>query len=48
VKTVRWLAAGRISLPDPGAPDPGPAEAAVHVDGAPHPPLQLGANRRFA
>ena len=38
VETVRWLAAGRISL----------AEDGVHVDGAPHDPLQLAANQRFA
>lgn len=48
VETVRWLAAGRIVLSDTGSSNTGPAEASIHVDGAPHPPLQLGANRRFA
>ncbi|WP_226468916.1 phosphoribosylglycinamide formyltransferase [Luteimonas panaciterrae] len=48
VETVRWLAAGRIVLSETGSSDTGPAEAPIHVDGAPQPPLQLGANRRFA
>jgi phosphoribosylglycinamide formyltransferase-1 len=48
VETVRWLAAGRVALPEAGPSGDGPAEAVIHVDGAPHPPLQLGANRRFA
>ena len=38
VETVRWLAAGRITL----------AEDGIHVDGVASPPLQLAANRRFA
>jgi phosphoribosylglycinamide formyltransferase 1 len=38
VETVRWFAAGRISL----------AEDGVHVDGVARGPLQLAANQRFA
>ena len=38
VETVRWLAAGRITL----------AEDGIHVDGRPSAPLQLAANQRFA